>query len=156
MCVDLISCDSLLHIVHGAHEESIDIFMLIHIISKSGNAWGMTNAVNYEERLWNFKQFIHCTVIVSLICTDLWFITDRINCITLFLAPLASEVSNLFGELSAVLRDADVFEDLLYAEGCESPLAKQTLQQVPRGIQLQVEYPSKSYLKSRSSNSNMC
>ncbi len=76
---------------------------------------------------------------VSLIDTDLlWFIID---CITLFLAPLASEVSNLFGELSAVLRDADVFEDLLYAEGCESPLAKQTLQQVPRGTQLQVEYP---------------
>ena len=28
-----------------------------------------------------------------------------------------------------VLRDSDVFGDLIYAEGCESPLAQQTLQQ---------------------------
>lgn len=37
----------------------------------------------------------------------------------------------MFGELAAVLRDSDVFGDMVYAEGCQSPLAKQTLQQVP-------------------------
>ena len=39
------------------------------------------------------------------------------------------KVNNLFGELSAVVRDSDVFGDLIYAEGCGSPLAQQTLQQ---------------------------
>eukprot|EP00435_Cladocopium_sp_Y103_P040537 s209_g11.t1 len=39
------------------------------------------------------------------------------------------EVNNLFGELSAVVRDSEVFGDLIDAEGCESPLAQQTLQQ---------------------------
>ena len=49
----------------------------------------------------------------------------------LFFHPIhPGKVNNLFGELSAVLRDSDVFGDLIYAEGCESPLAQQTLQQV--------------------------
>ena len=39
------------------------------------------------------------------------------------------EVSNLLGELSSVLRDGDVFGVFVQAEGCASPLAKQTLQQ---------------------------
>eukprot|EP00435_Cladocopium_sp_Y103_P028791 s209_g7.t1 len=39
------------------------------------------------------------------------------------------EVSNLLGELSAVIRDGDAFGDFVQLEGCGSPLAKQTLQQ---------------------------
>jgi hypothetical protein len=38
-------------------------------------------------------------------------------------------VSNLLGELSAVIRDGDAFGDFVQLEGCGSPLAKQTLQQ---------------------------
>lgn len=39
------------------------------------------------------------------------------------------EVSNLLGELSSVIRDGDAFGSFFKAEGCKSPLAKQTLQQ---------------------------
>ena len=39
------------------------------------------------------------------------------------------QVSNLLGELSAVIRDGDAFGDFVQLEGCGSPLAKQTLQQ---------------------------
>ena len=46
------------------------------------------------------------------------------------------KVNNLFGELSAVVRDSDVFGDLIYEEGCESPLAQQTLQQDGMGSQI--------------------
>jgi len=39
------------------------------------------------------------------------------------------EVNNLFGELSSVVQDSELFDDLMFDEGCGSPLAKQTLQQ---------------------------
>ena len=45
------------------------------------------------------------------------------------------EVSNLLGELSSVLRDGDVFGVFVQAEGCASPLAKQTLQQASFAVQ---------------------
>lgn len=45
------------------------------------------------------------------------------------------EVSNLLGELSSVLRDGDVFGVFVQAEGCASPLAKQTLQQASEAFQ---------------------
>ncbi|CAJ1404124.1 unnamed protein product [Effrenium voratum] len=45
------------------------------------------------------------------------------------------EVANLLGELAAVIRDGGVFHTFAAAEGCKSPLAKQTLQQARFAVQ---------------------
>ncbi|CAK8992037.1 unnamed protein product [Durusdinium trenchii] len=45
------------------------------------------------------------------------------------------EVSNLMGEMASIIRDGDLFGHVMRAEGCESPLAKQTLDQARFAVQ---------------------